>query len=130
MGRFKQYLGIKFPFTKNQDNGLFIDLNEKPEDKVASQIVHVLLTPKRQRIRKPMFGTDLIQYIFGGNTEEDWEMIKNEAIQSISKYVPNTTLTEIEIYRDEGVDHDIYLDLRYEVSNGMSTENNRMVVKL
>ena len=50
MANRKQYYGIKYPFTANNLDGFFLDLNEEPVDKVASEILHVILTPKRSRI--------------------------------------------------------------------------------
>ena len=64
MAGIKQYYGIKFPFTSNNLDGFFLDMNERVEDKIASEILHVILTPKRSRIRKPDFGTDLAKFIF------------------------------------------------------------------
>ena len=71
----KQYQGIKFPFTANNLNGFFLDLNTDIDSKLASEIAHVLLTPKRSRIRKPDFGTDIIKYVFENNEEDSWDAI-------------------------------------------------------
>jgi phage baseplate assembly protein W len=126
----KQYYGIKFPFTANNLDGFFLDLNEKVEDKVVSEILHVILTPKRSRIRKPDFGTNLAKYIFEPNDELTWESVKEEVISSVSTYVANTTLTNIEVVTPDEEPNSIYLDLRYVVKKGNKEENNRMVVKL
>ena len=81
MANRKQYYGIKFPFTANNLDGFFLDLNERIEDKVASEILHTIMTPKRSRIRKPEFGTDLAKYIFEPSDELTWENVKSEVIQ-------------------------------------------------
>lgn len=126
----KQYYGIKFPFTANNLDGFFIDLNEKIEDKVASEILHVILTPKRTRIRKPEFGTNLAKFIFEPSDEMTWEHVREEVLTAVSTFVANTTLNNIEVVTPEEDPHSIYLDLRYSVKKGMKEENNRMVVKL
>ena len=126
----KQYYGIKFPFTANNLDGFFIDLNEKIEDKVASEILHVILTPKRTRIRKPEFGTDLAKFIFEPSDEMTWDQVKEEVLTSVSTFVANTTLDNIEVVTPEEDPHSIYLDLRYSVKKGNKEEKNRMVVKL
>jgi phage baseplate assembly protein W len=126
----KQYYGIKFPLTSNNTDGFFLDLNEKIEDKIASEILHVILTPKRSRIRKPEFGTDLAKYIFEPNDEMTWENVKGEVIDSVSKYVANTTLTDIEVVTPDEEPDSIYLDMRYTVKKGNKEENNRLAVKL
>lgn len=126
----KQYYGIKFPFTSNNLDGFFLDLNEKIEDKVVSEILHVILTPKRSRIRKPEFGTELTKYIFEPNDELSWEGVKNEVMTAVSDYVSNATLTNIDVVRPDEEPDSIYLDIRYVVKKGNKEENNRMVVKL
>ena len=130
MANIKQYYGIKFPFTSNNLDGFFLDLNERIEDKIASEILHVILTPKRSRIRKPDFGTDLAKFIFEPNDEMTWDSVKEEVMNSVSKYVANTTLTSIEVVRPDEEPYSIYLDMRYTVKKGNKEENNRMAVKL
>lgn len=130
MSNRKQYYGIKFPFTANNLDGFFLDLNEKIEDKVASEILHVILTPKRSRIRKPEFGTNLAKFIFEPNDELTWEGVKSEVMESVSAYVANVNLTNIEVVTPDEDPHSIYLDLRYTVKKGNKEENSRMVVKL
>ncbi len=130
MSNRKQYYGIKFPFTANNLDGFFLDLNEKIEDKVASEILHVILTPKRSRIRKPEFGTNLAKFIFEPNDELSWDMVKSEVMESVSAYVANVSLTNIEVVTPDEDPNSIYLDLRYTVKKGNKEENSRMVVKL
>ena len=126
----KQYYGIKFPFTNNNFDGFFIDLNENIDDKVASEILHVILTPKRSRVRKPEFGTDLAKYIFEPNDSITWDAVRYEVVESVAKYVNNVKLDDIEVVFDEGEQNAIYLDIRYSVKVGKTTENKRMAVKL
>ena len=126
----KQYYGIKYPFTINNLDGFFLDLNEEIKDKVASEILHVILTPKRSRIRQPEFGTDLIKYVFEPNDDMTWDGVKSEASEAVLKYVANVRLDDMDIIVDEKAPTNVYLDMRYTVTKGNKEENNRMVVKL
>ena len=128
MANKKQYYDIKFPFTANNLDGFFIDLNETLEDKKASEILHVLLTPKRSRLRKPNFGTDLIKYVFEQNDEMSWDNVREEIINSVNDYVYGVNLTSIEILQNE--DYAIFIDLKYTVSKGESSDNKELIVKL
>ena len=131
MGGVKQYYGIKYPFTINNINGFFVDLNNTVEDKIASEIVHTILTPKGTRIRMPEFGTDLVKFIYEPNEDVTWENIKSEAISSVARFVPNTVLTDINVREiEDGDDSSIYIDLLYRVSDDSSDTNNRIVIKL
>ena len=126
----KQYYGIKFPFTANNLDGFFLDLNEEVKDKVASEILHVVLTPKRSRLRQPDFGTNLIKYIFEPGDNVTWDSVISEATEAISKYVSNARLESMRTITDDTKPEDVYLDLRYSVMKGNTEENNRIVVKL
>jgi len=126
----KQYFGLKFPFTNNNLNGFFLDLNLDLKSKVESEIAHVILTPKGSRIRRPEFGTGLAKYIFEPGDNITWEDVRNEAIEAVRKYVKDTELDEIEVMQDKENDHAVYIDLHYRVKKGMTYENNRTVIKL
>ena len=125
----KQYYDIKFPFTTNNDDGHFIDLNPSLKDKVASQIAHLLLTTKGTRLRMPDFGTRLVDFIFNPNDEVTWEGIQNEIKENVSKYIPNALIDDITVVRDEQDDNAIYIDVKYIVNDGKN-KGYRMVVKL
>lgn len=126
----KKYYGIKFPFTTNNNDGFFIDMNETYIDKKASEILHVLLTPIRSRIRKPDFGTNLIKHIYYPNNGDTFDLIKKEAIESVNRYVKNVNLTDIQILNDENDDHSVFLDLKYTTNVGNTTQENELGVKL
>ena len=130
MGAFKQNFGIKFPFTCNNNDELFVDLNVNGDEKIASQIAHLILTPKNTRIRMPDFGTDLIKYIFSPNDEELWDDIKEHIITSVNKYINNVTLNNINVLRDENNDNAIYVSLDYDVKTGSIINNNKMMIKI
>ena len=60
----KQFFGVKYPFLNDNERHFYVAANESVADKVRSQLMHIVFTPKGQRIRNPEFGTDLIKYIF------------------------------------------------------------------
>lgn len=130
MGQIKQYFDIKFPFTSNNTDGFFIDLNETLDDKVLSEILHVILTPKGGRLRMPEFGTDLVKYIFEMNDEKEWPRVRSEVVSSVSKYVPRVIINNIKILRENGNDNTILLDLDYSVKAGLVEDNNKVIIKL
>lgn len=129
--KIKQYFGIKFPFTSNNEDGLFIDLNTTLKDKVASQIAHLLLTQKGTRLKKPDFGTKLINFIFEQNDSLTWSNVENEIKDCVSKYIPNVNINEVSVIQDTKTDdNDILIDVKYNVKNGNKTESHRMAIKL
>ena len=125
----KQYYGIKFPFTANNEDYLFIDLNEKVEDKAASEILHVIMTPKGSRLRMPDFGTDLVKFVFEPNDDYTWQNVRTEIAESVSKYVRNASVNDCELVMGED-GNSVYLDLRYTDRKGDTDDNRRLAVKL
>lgn len=126
----KQKYGIKYPFTSDNNDNLYLDLNETFADGVKSQVLHVIFTPKGQKLRDPEFGTDLIKYIFNPSIDTTFENIKKEIMAQVSKYVPNVEFRDISIYKDEEDDNDIIVMVEYGVTVGVKTEITKVGVKL
>lgn len=94
MARTQKY-GIKFPI-KIESKKTLLDLNETMADEVKSQLIHLIFTPEGQKIRDPLFGTKLIQYLFNEvNTEDVWDDIIFEIKQKVSKYIPNCEISDV-----------------------------------
>jgi len=125
-----QYFGIKFPFTHNDYTKFFVDANMTEKDKVRSQIMHVIFTPKGQRIRDPEFGTDLIKYIFSPSDSESWEGIKNEITTSVQKYIPNVILKNIRVVQSEDERAEIFVRMDYSIKEGNAIINDSIIAQL
>lgn len=126
----KQKYGIKYPFTSDNNDNLYLDLNETFGDGIKSQVLHVIFTPKGQKIRDPEFGTDLIKYVFNPSIDTTFESIKREISMQVSKYVPNVEFRDITIYKDENNDNSIIVMVEYGVNIGIKTEITKVGVKL
>ena len=126
----KQFYGIKFPFTDVDVENYYVDLNKKQSEKVKSILMHVVFTPKGQKIRDPEFGTDLIKYIFEPNDSISWEGIKSEVSAAVNRYINGVTLKNIEIMQNENNLNEIYVRLDYSVSNGINVVNDSLITKI
>ena len=130
MGKIERIYGIKFPFTTDNEDGLFIDVDKNIDDKVASRIIHVILTTKGTRLRNPEFGTNLVKYIFDPSDDMTWDIVREEVTKAVSSYVKDVTLNDITIIRDDSNDHEIYMKLEYTVNKGNDKENKILAVRL
>lgn len=126
----KQFFGIKFPFKSEGFEHFYVDANENVKDKVKSQLIHIVFTPKGQRIRNPEFGTDLIKFIFDQNDEITWESVKNEITDSVRRWSSNMTLRNIEVVKSEEDGGEIYVRLDYSVQEGNKVTNDSVVIEL
>ena len=126
----RQYMGIKYPFRTDGFQRFFVDANNTPMEKARSEIMHIVFTPKGQRIRCPEFGTDLIKFIFDPNENVTWEAVKNEVSESVGRWAKNITLNNIQVVKNEEDESEIYVRLDYSVSEGNKTTNDSIVVQV
>ena len=129
MGK-KQKYGIRYPFASENNDGYFLDLNENVADGVKSQVLHVIFTPKGQKLRDPNFGTNLIKFIFNPKDDMTFAELKSEITNQIIKYVPQVEFRDINIYDSEDNGHGIIVSIEYGVKNGNKTEVTTVAVKL
>lgn len=125
-----QFYGVKYPFTINNEEGYFTDLNKDLKEKARSTIMHVVFTPKGQKLRDPEFGTDLIKYIFEPSDNVSWEEVKNEVSMSVKKYLTNVTINNIDVLQNENDFGEIYVRLDYTVSNGIKSVSDSIIATL
>ena len=126
----RQYFGISYPFTSDGFQNFYLDANSSVKDKVRSQLMHIVFTPKGQRIRNPEFGTDLIKFIFEPNDKITWESVKNEVTESVKRWATNISLNDIQIVKNEENESEIYVRLDYSVSEGNKVTNDSVVVQV
>ena len=126
----KQLFGIKYPFLADDYQHFFVDANNSPKDKARSELMHIVFTPKGQRVRLPEFGTDLIKFIFDPNEYTTWESVKNEVSESVNRWTSNIKLNDIQIVKNENDESEIYVRLDYSVSEGNKITNDSIVVQV
>ena len=114
-----QRYGIKYPFTLENDDELYMDLNTTKEESLKSRLLHVIFTPKGQRLRNPDFGTDLIKYIHEPADETTFERLRSDITQQVYKYVPDVVFKDISIYNDEKSENGKIVIIHYSIKKGM-----------
>ena len=126
----KMFFGVKYPFKCEGSQKFFVDANETLADKVKSQLMHIVFTPKGQRIRKPDFGTDLIKYIFDQNDGITWESVKTEVSESVTRWSNNLSLRDIQVVKSEEDESQVFVRLDYSVTEGNKVTNDSIVVEV
>ena len=122
MAKTQRY-GIAFPVTiKSMDKTLF-DFDKTRSEMVKSEIMHLLFTPKGQRLRSPDFGSRLIQFIFNPNDQDTWTDIVSEFKDMVKKWVPYCQINDMttDVSQDG---NGIIVQVRYSVTetNGETQE--------
>lgn len=125
-----QYFGIKYPFTSDNLDEMFLDLNETYEDSVKSKMLHVIFTPKGSRLRMPDFGTNLVQYIFEPNDGDTLSDIKSEITIQVGKYVPGVRFDDISVVRDDKDERGTVVILYYTIQKGENEVSESLGIKI
>lgn len=126
----KQKYGIKYPFTLENNDELYMDLNTTKEDSLKSRLLHVIFTPKGQRLRNPDFGTDLIKYIHEPADETTFERLRNDITQQVYKYVPDVVFKDISIYNDDKSDNGKIVIIHYTINKGYKEVEQTVAVRV
>ena len=121
MARTQKY-GIKFPITVKSEEKTFFDLDNTAGEGIKSQIMHLIFTPIGQRIRRPLFGSKLIQFIFSPNDGETWGDVVSEIKDMVKRNIPNCNIDDINVYEvNEGLG--LVVSIKYSVTeNGGTTQ--------
>ena len=110
-------ININFPF-KDSDKGYYLDMTETSKDAVRSDLLHLLLTNKGERLYLPDFGSDLKKYIFEPNDKITHDEIKDNLNQNIKAYLPNLQINEIK-FENMDIEESIKVILSFTITEGV-----------
>ena len=125
-----QKYGINYPFTSNNDDEVYVDLNKTYKESIESQVLHIIFTPKGQRLRDPEFGSDFIKFLFDPNDGMTENSIKASIKDSISRYVPNVEFKDIDTLQDPQNEHGVIVTVTYTIKMGAYEEENKVSIRL
>jgi len=114
----RKYLGVRFPFTTEDPEGFFVDMDYNPYKEIKSDIMHLIFTPKGTRLRMPTFGTNLIRYIFEPKDDKTYTDIKVELQESIKKFIPNVNITELLVTPSNVDTYTANVKIQYDIKEG------------
>lgn len=122
-------INIDFPF-KTSPKGEFINLNQINTDAIKSDLMHLLLTNKGERLYLPDFGTNLRRYIFEQNDTISYEDIKEEITDAIKKYIPNLKVNEIIVNASEEMEYTAVVRLDYTITEEVFETKDFLIIKI
>ena len=120
----KKYINIDFPF-KDSPNGYSFKLNDNDKDAIKSDLLHLLLTNKGERLYMPDFGSDLRKFIFEPNDSITHDQIKDNLNETIKRYIPNLLINSIS-FRNDDIEELIIVELRYTVTEGTFSSSDTL----
>jgi hypothetical protein len=123
------FINIKFPFS-DSEKGYFLELNKDSKKAIKSDLMHLLLTNKGERLYMPDFGTNLKKYLFEPNIESVNSDIKSEIQIAIDKYIPNLRVDTLEVIPSNDNEHAVLVKLEYTVTNDTFQQSDFVIIQI
>jgi len=121
-------INIDFPFQKSPV-GNFLKLNRTSQRAIKSDLIHLLLTKKGDRLYNNDFGSGLYTFLFEPIDEKTVTDIKLELNTSIAKYIPNLTIDELIITANEDANH-VKVNIDYTVVESSFAQSDSVEIIL
>jgi phage baseplate assembly protein W len=130
----EKFINIKFPF-QDDTKGKYLRMTKKSDEAIKSDLIHLLLTNKGERLYLPEFGTNLRQYLFEPNLDEVRANIKEEVEEAIKKFIPNLVVSELTVTKPEEGDpqiteHTAVVRIDYVVTQGAFQKSDFVTIKI
>lgn len=84
-------VGVGLPFTSNQ----VFTTTYATKDAIKANLINYFLTEQGERFLNPEIGAGLRQFIFGQNTEDTSERVKEVVRAGIARWFPNVRVNKI-----------------------------------
>jgi phage baseplate assembly protein W len=105
-------------------------LNSVDADAIKSDLLHLILTRKGQRLYKPDFGTDLLRFIFEPEDGLTLSKIKEEIQSTVKKYLPKLQINNIIVEQSEESEHAAVVRLDYTITDEVFTTNDFVIIQI
>ena len=123
----KRYINIQFPF-KNSSNGFFVNLTTNDKDAVKSDLMHLILTQKGERLYNPEFGTNLLKFIFEPQDGYTYSQIEEEIVTAVGKYMPKLTIKKVDITDSPDNEHLAIIRIDYIITDDVFTSEDFVTI--
>jgi phage baseplate assembly protein W len=107
-----------------------LELTKVDKRAIKSDLMHLLLTNKGERLYLPDFGANLRKFLFEPNLLEVSNDIRNELQTEINNYIPNLKIDNLEVNPFEGNEHAVIVRLDYTVTRNTFTESDFVLIQL
>ena len=140
MAQKVQFYGIKFPFTDESSEKYMFDLADNRVEQARSEVMHLLLTSKGERIRMPDFGTDLIRFIYDPSDSIQWNAVEREIREAAKRWLTGIDIVKVEVLSgtkmnelnniDEYTDTDVFVKVVFSVDLGYKKVTEELTRKI
>lgn len=125
----EKFININFPF-KDSPKGFFLDLTKTDSQAIKSDLMHLILTNKGERLYLPDFGTNLRRFIFNPNDNQTYSDIKQEINDVVSKYLPNLQINDVNIEAAAESEYKVTVRIDYTITDDVFETKDFLLIQL
>lgn len=125
----ERFINIRFPF-RDSEKGYYLDMTKTDRDAIKSNLIHLLLTNKGERLYLPEFGANLRRIIFEPRISETKVDIKNEIQSAIDKFIPGLQVNEVNVDDSEDNEHAVIVRIDYTITEGTFKSSDFIILEL
>lgn len=126
-----KFINIKFPIEDDPVNNFFIRRNRTTKDALLSNLTLLLLTSRWERYFNPLYGSDLLRFIFEPNDNDVKIQIETEISDMVNKYIPKiiiNNLNFIEASKDK--EHTIEILINFTYTDDIFSESDTLQINI
>jgi phage baseplate assembly protein W len=121
-------LSITYPIKESEENFLF--MTDKTSGKAYSSDLLLLMTTEiGERWYYPEYGWNYKKYLFEENIEINHSNIETDIQATVARFIPDLTISKVNIYNDEANQNIIYLELHYTYESSGYEKNDAISIR-
>lgn len=124
-----KYINIRYPF-QDGSTGFFLELNSDDNNAIKSDLMHLILTRKGQRLYNPDFGTDLLKFIFEPDDNLTLSNLQQEISKTVKKYLPNLSINYITVTPSPDSPFAAVVAISYTVTDNVFTSTDLITIQI
>ena len=126
-----KYINIKFPIEDDPINNFLFMRNNTTKEALLSNLTLLLLTNRWERYFNPLYGTDLLRYVFEQNDDIVRLEIENEIKQTVSRYIPKLIINRIDFAKpDEKSENSLDILINFTYNDDVFSETDVLTIKI
>ena len=126
-----KYINIKFPIEDDPINNFLFRRNNTTKEALLSNLNLLLLTNKWERYFNPLYGTDLLRYVFEQNDDIVRLEIENEIKQTVNRYIPKLIINRIDFAKpDEKSENSLDILINFTYNDDVFSETDVLTIKI
>ena len=123
-------INISFPF-KDSPKGDYLKLSKTNKEGVKSDLLHLLMTNKGERLYLPEFGTNIRKFLMEPNDNITLGNIENEIRESVNKFMPFLSINMVSVINERPNSiYGVSINIRYSVKDDTFTYNDELIISI